>query len=216
MLRTALIFAAVLLVPVAPLVVLGLSFEEQVEGWLGREWTAAARFALIAGLLATDIVLPIPSSAVSTYGGGILGTWPATAASWLGMTAGAALGFALARSLGPRFAERMAASGDLERMALLCRRFGPAALAVTRALPILAEACVIFVGVNRLSWRRFLPPVVVCNFLVSLVYAAFGEYFRGRDALLSAAIISGTIPLGIALVTRRCLPRGDAPAAGPP
>ena len=201
----------VLAVPLVPLLVLGLSFESQVEDRLRIEMTAAARSALIAGLLAVDLFLPVPSSAVSTYGGGMLGMWPATAASFVGMTAGAMLGFALARWLGRRFALRGSTDQDLRQMEKVIQLFGPLALLVTRALPILAEACVVFAGSAGLSWKRFLPPVLVGNLLVSLCYAAVGAYFKDHDALPAAVVASGVVPLGIALVARSLLPGRDRP-----
>ena len=207
--RTTLLIVAVLLVPVLPLLVIGLSFEERVEGLFQTELSAQARFGLIVAALSSDILLPIPSSAVSTFGGGILGTWPATLASWLGMTIGAVIGFGLARALGRPFAARRAGSKDLDQMAALTEKFGPLALVLTRALPILAEACVLLVGATSLSWRRFLIPVMVANFVVSATYASFGEYFEGQDALPAAVIASGAVPLVLALALRRWLPSLD-------
>lgn len=108
--RRLLIVSAALLVPVLPLIVLGLSFEERIESLLSVEMTLARRFWLIVGLLSVDIVLPIPSSAVSTYGGGRIGLWPAFAASFLGMTLGSLVGYALARWLGEPFAAGLLAT----------------------------------------------------------------------------------------------------------
>lgn len=206
--RSLVLVAVALLVPVLPLFVLGFSFEEQLEAVLQQEFSAVVRCALIVGLLATDLFLPVPSSMVSTYGGGVLGTWAATGASWVGMTLGALAGFGLARALGRPFALRFAGAEDLARMEDLSRRFGPLALLVTRALPILAEACVLLMGATRLSWRRFLIPVVIGNFVVSLTYAACGEYFQGIDALPIAVVGSGAVPLIAALALRRWWPMG--------
>ena len=206
--RAALFVLAAVSVPIFPLLVLGLAFEDRVaERVRAAELSPAGRFGVIVGVLALDILLPVPSSAVSTWGGAVLGAWAGAAASALGMTAGAVLGFALARALGMRFASRFAGAADLEQTAALYRRFGPMALAVTRALPILAEACVLLVGAAGLSWRRFLVPVVVGNVVVSVTYAACGQYFQGRDALPVAVIASGTVPLLLALVARRWLPQ---------
>lgn len=200
----ALLVTVVLLVPVLPLAFLG---QDQVAAWLQAERSPGLQLALIVAALATDIFLPVPSSAVSTYAGGSgLGIWPATLASWVGMTLGAVLGFGLARLFGERFAARLAGRHDLERISLLSRRYGPLALLFTRPLPILAEACVLLMGATRLSWRRFLVPVAAANLVISLTYAACGRYFQGTDAFPIAVVASGTIPLAIALVARWLLP----------
>lgn len=206
-LRSTLILSVVLAVPVIPLLVLGLSFEDRVNDWLTATRSPGLHFLMIAGVLATDVFLPVPSSAVSTYAGGSgLGMWPAVAASWIGMTVGAILGFGLARMFGDRFAARFAGERDLDQMAVMSRRFGPLAIVLTRALPILAEACVMLMGATGLSWRRFLPAMAGANLVVSITYAGFGVYFEGSNAFLAAVIASGTIPLVAALLARKWMP----------
>ena len=206
--RLVLISFAMVAVPIFPLLLLGLAFEDQVESWLSAaSLSTEARFGVIVGLLAGDILLPIPSSAVTTWGGGVIGVAGATAASTLGMTLGAVIGFGLARMLGHRFVDRRSGAGDLERTATLVGRYGPIALVITRPLPILAEACVLVVGSTGLTWRRFLPPVLLSNVLVSVTYAAAGAYFRERGAFSPAIVLSGTIPLLAALVARKWLPK---------
>lgn len=207
MLRSALILTAVLAVPVLPLLVLGLSFESQLTDWLSAERSPTVHFLVIVAILATDIFLPVPSSAVSTYAGGSgLGMWPAVAASWIGMTLGAVIGFSLARGLGDRFTTRFAGARDLDQMSALTRKYGPMAIVLTRALPILAEACVLLMGATGLSWRRFLPAMILSNLAISITYAAFGVYFAGTAALPAAIVASGTVPLAVALLARKWMP----------
>ena len=205
LLRGLLLITTVLLIPVIPLVVLGSAYESQVTHWLEAELSFSERFWLLAGVLATDIFLPIPSSAVSTYGGGILGTVYASLASFLGMTIGAILGFGIARKLGQPFVTKLVGETELPQMIALCNRFGSASLILTRALPLLAEACVLLMGAARLSWNQFLLPVLTSNAIISIVYAACGEFFQGQNALPWAVIASGVIPLVISVFARRYL-----------
>jgi uncharacterized membrane protein YdjX (TVP38/TMEM64 family) len=210
-LRATLWLAVFLAVPVLPFLFLGEAFETQVEGWLVADSGEApvsdgVRMLFVVGVLATDILLPIPSSAVSTWAGGALGIWQATLASWIGMTLGAVLGFTLARTFGARFVNRRAGTSDVDQMAELSRRYGPLALVLTRALPILAEACVLLMGASGLSWKRFLLPVAASNLMIAFVYAAFGRLALKHNLLPAAAVLSGTVPLLIALLARRWLP----------
>jgi uncharacterized membrane protein YdjX (TVP38/TMEM64 family) len=204
-LKPVLIMALVLAVPIIPFLLLGEEFEASVADWVRRDMSPGVRASLVVCVLATDIFLPVPASAVSTWAGGVLGWGPGVIASWLGMTLGAAIGFGLSRAFGNRFARRFAADRDLSGLRSTTRRFGPLALMITRALPILAEACVLLVGATRLSWRRFLWPVALGNLIVSVVYCACGAISREYDSLLPAAVISGMIPLLAALVARRSL-----------
>jgi len=211
-LRPLLLIAGALLVPVVPFLLLGESFEEQVAAWVRQEWSPQTQFGLIVAALSTDILLPIPSSAVSTYAGGVLGFASGTLASWVGMTAGACLGYGLARLAGRPLAARFAGEKDLTRVQELARRYGATALVLTRPLPILAEACVLLMGVVRLRWSLFLVAVMLSNLAVSATYAAFGQWFEASDSLPVALGISLIVPLIFTWLVRRHL-RGDGTEA---
>lgn len=196
------IIAAILLVPIIPFLLLGEGFETQIEEWFKQDHSSTFQFGLIVLLLSVDIFLPIPSSAISTYAGGVLGTLPAALASWIGMSLGAISGFAVARWGGAPIAKKFSKPDDLERLKSLTQEHGVTTLLLTRPLPILAEAAVLLVGTTRLSWSKFLPPVLVANLMISIVYAAFGEFFAGRNALMAAIVISLFLPLIFALIVR--------------
>ncbi|MDA1018022.1 MAG: VTT domain-containing protein, partial [Planctomycetota bacterium] len=155
-LRASLMLSLFLAIPIIPFLVLGESFEQDVQRWLVQEQETASRiqFALVAGILASDIFLPIPASAVITFAGGEMGLWPATFWSWIGMNIGACLGFGLSKWLGKPFARRFAEPEDLERIERVSEKLGAVVLLATRPLPILAEACVLLIGTTSLSWRR--------------------------------------------------------------
>ena len=201
-LRGFLLVSGTLLLPVLPLIVLGLAFEERVEQWLARPMSGDERFGLIVGLLSVDLFLPIPSSAVSTYGGGRIGFLPAASASFLGMTLGSGLGYLLAWRLGESFARRFTGASDWNRLAMLAQRIGPAALIVTRPLPLLAEAGVLLLGALRLPARQFWPALLIGNLLVSSIYSAVGAWFQNSDALPWAIGSSAIVPLLLTWIAR--------------
>ncbi|MCA9101126.1 MAG: VTT domain-containing protein [Planctomycetales bacterium] len=206
LLRTTLLIAAVLLVPIVPFLFLG-GWEDRMLGWINTppasQWTVAW---LVVGLLAVDIFLPVPSSAVCTFSGAHLGWLAGGLAAWLGMTAGSVVGFALARALGRPLAERFANPGDLDRSDQLGRRFGTAVLVMTRPLPVLAEAAVLLMGVSQLSWRRFLISVGLSNLGVALVYAVFGRMAFEQNALALALLASVALPVVATIFVRWWLP----------
>ena len=206
--RPLILISLVLLVLIVPFLLLGDSFEAQVQEWVQQEWSTRTRFWMIVLILSLDILLPIPSSGVSTYAGGKLGFLSGTLASWLGMSLGAVLGFALARWLGRPFALRFGGR-DVSAIEGAQLQFGPAVLVFTRALPILAEACVLLMGVLKLPWRNFLPAVLLSNLVISMAYAAFGAYFVERDSLAVAVIASVLLPLGIAILVRKRIRRNS-------
>ena len=84
-------------------------------------------------------------------------------------------------------------------------RLGPLFLIVMRGVPVLAEASVLLVGVNHLQWKRFLPPVLVSNFVISLVYAAAGNIAGHRQEMTLGIAIAVGLPIVLGLVVRRWL-----------
>ena len=134
-----------------------------------------------------------------------------TAVSWAGMSAGAIAAFALARWLGRPVARRFVGDGELDRMERLSAHYGPLLLVLTRALPVLAEASVLLMGVHRLAWSRFLPAVLLSNLGIALAYAALGDYAAQRHWLPAALGVSMAAPVLAAWFARRLLSeRGPA------
>ena len=204
--RWSVAITLVLLVPIIPFLSFGDSLEAQVEGWFDDSLSPQATAAIVVALLASDILLPIPSSFVSTLAGARLGFWRATIVVWLGMTLGATIGFALARAFGKPLAQRFSSADDLRRMESLAEERGPAVLALTRPLPVLAEASVLLLGAVGVPWHRFLPVVTLANLGLATAYAGLGHYAgqEGNLAVVLAASIA--LPLLATTATRYWLP----------
>jgi len=198
--------ALVLLVPVVPFLSFGNWLETEIESWCDPSTSGPVKVALVVSVLAADIVLPVPSSAVSTFGGAQLGAFWGTLASWLGMTVGTVAAFGLARVWGHRLAARWTDADDLARMEALCERFGPAIVVVVRPLPVLAEASVLLLGAMNLSWRRFLVPALASNLGIALVYSLLGELAIAHGHLAAALAASIAVPVLALLLARRWLP----------
>ena len=193
----------ILAIPIVPFLLFGTRVEAWFAAWKENPPAAPAVAAVVIGLLATDIFLPIPSSVVATLAGYQLGALGGTAATWAGMTIGAVIGFALARWLGPAFVTWMTRQADLKRTQMLTQRFGPLILVLGRGVPVLAEATVLLMGMHGLSWRRFLPPVLLANLGLAVAYAAFGE-LAGKYQLLPLALgVSIALPVVMVALFRQ-------------
>lgn len=213
-LRAAALLGAFLLIPILPFLWLGESFESSLLQVIRQPTSTPSLCAWIIGLLSADIFLPVPSSAVITYAGGMLGWKWATVVSFGGLSLGSIAGFALARLLGQPILRRFSDEAVHSRLGQWIQAHGVAALILTRALPILSEACVLILGSTRMSWARFLPPLLGCNALLALSYSACGAFFSGDHGFLVAVIASGALPLFIALGIRRRFQRAEDPPAG--
>jgi uncharacterized membrane protein YdjX (TVP38/TMEM64 family) len=195
LMRPLFLIVFVLLVPILPFLVLGQPFEAWPAVWQQSPPSRVVLATLAVGLLASDILLPVPSSVVNTLAGSQLGAPLGTAVCWLGMSLGSMLGFALARYGGRPLAERFCKPEQLRQMEQLSFRYGPGILVLFRAVPVLAEASILLVGLHGLSWRRFLPPVLLSNLGIALAYAWFGQYAAQRQWLPLALGIAVAVPL---------------------
>lgn len=190
-----LLISLALAAPIVPFALFGDRLESSVEAWLAQTDSPAVVAGAVFTLLASDVLLPIPSSFVSTYAGAQLG-WPiATVVSAAGMSLGAAIGFALARYAGRPLVGRIATQSDLDRMQRVVDRLGTQAVVVTRALPVLAEATLLVVAALGHRWQRVWPALVASNVGIALVYSLFGAWARERGLVVVALVASIALPV---------------------
>jgi uncharacterized membrane protein YdjX (TVP38/TMEM64 family) len=172
---------------------------ENFEGWTTYILNAAAGhrgwIAVFLGLLlAGDILLPVPSSMVSTAAGFFLGFAGGMLTSLAGMTMSCAAGFWLGARYGRPLTHRMVGAEGIERLEQMQRRFGDGAVVAARAVPVLAEASVLFAGMSKMPVLRFMMLSTLSNLGISAVYAAVGTLSATVNAFLLAVAGSILIP----------------------
>lgn len=183
-------------------------FASQLEAWTANVLESAAdRSVLIAVFLATvltvDIVLPIPNSLVSTAAGFFLGFIPGTIVAWIGNTASCVLGYWVGLRFGRPVANRLVGADELERLEASARRLGDWVLVISRAVPVMGEASVLFAGMSKMPVKRFLVLVALANLGMSAIYAAVGAFAAEVNTFLLAFFGAILVP-GIAmLIVRR-------------
>ena len=168
----------------------------------GRMFAAS----VIALALASDVVLPVPSSLLATASGMLLGLSMGATVTWVGMQAGALIGYYVGSSLGTRAISRFVGAAELERAAESHRRWGGVSLITTRAVPVLAESSVVFAGALRMPLPRFLSLTGASNAAIAAVYAFVGAHALEARAFLFAFAASVIIP-GCAMILHRFLMR---------
>jgi uncharacterized membrane protein YdjX (TVP38/TMEM64 family) len=147
----------------------------------------------IAGLLASDVFLPIPSSIVSAVAGALLGFWNGTVAIWAGMGVACLSGYWFGAQASAA-ARRFVGDAGMARAASLAARYGDYAIVLCRPIPVLAEASVIFAGVVRRPFRRFLLLAGSSNLGIAVGYAAIGAFSMRIDAFLLAFLAGVAVP----------------------
>lgn len=201
-LRLGVLIALLLAFVLVPFGLFGRAMDAWVLGTL--ESISAARLlaaALIAGVLAADIVLPTPSSVVSTAAGALLGVPLGATVSWVGMSFGCALGYWLG-SQGRDAARSFIKQEDLAHAEAVSAGYGAWSVAVLRAVPVLAEASVLLAGVARMKRSRFFLITLPANAGISLAYASVGAYAANVSSFLLALAGAVTLPLLAMLATQ--------------
>ncbi len=204
---------AVLMVLLLAIILLPfLAVGEPTEAWmeaLTRRFQdrPVATFLMVAGCLAGDVLLPVPSSIVSTLGGAALGVGGGTLASWLGMMISCLLGYWLGRT-GRPLGRWLVGASEMGRLERLETRVGDGVIVVVRAVPVLAEASTILAGMGRMRLSRFVWMSALANLGVSAVYAVIGSLSSRLDAFLPAFGVSLLLAGLAILIGRRHVPPG--------
>ena len=175
-----------------------VAFEGPIMDWTQRALAVARDkpglgAALVIGLLAGDVVLPVPSSLVSVFAGAAFGWLAGAAVIWIGMTLGCVAGYAVGFSAGRLLALRVVGDAELERAKRLFESAGPVALIVTRAVPVLAETGTLAAGATRMPLLGFLLSTSLANAAVAAAYAAVGAAAAASQSFL-------VLFLGLALI----------------
>ena len=194
----ALLFGVVLV----PFLLLGGASNTWIEGWLDADGSRAAAAAVIISALTLDVFLPVPSSLVSTASGALLGLWLGVAVSTVGMTLGCILGYWSGRRFGVQLVVRLVAPRDLEHVRVQFRKSAGWALALSRPVPVLAEASTLLAGLSVFPVRRFLVITFLANAGVSTIYSIAGVNASEWPWFLLAIAASCALP-GVALLVRR-------------
>lgn len=181
-------------------------FEEPISAWTlagvrDRSQHGPGVFLWIAGALAADVFLPIPSSIVSTLAGVLLGFPKGLAASWLGMTIGSLLGYWFGIVAGERIVRKTTGDAELARVAALFNRFGAWAIVLSRPVPVLAEASVIAAGSFRMPFPLFVLTSTMSNLGISAMYVYAGA-MQGTESFVLVFLAAIGLP-GISMLLMR-------------
>lgn len=149
-----------ILIPIIPFVVIG---ELPGQRWLSATDESAFLFGITGmGLLASDVLLPIPSSIIGTMLGARLGFLPGLLWCWCGLVLGNSVGYLAGRLLLSRFAPKTYHTPTL----LL--------LFITRPVPVLAEALTFTAGAEKMKLSTFLLVSIAGNGIYALALSGNG------------------------------------------
>ncbi len=166
-----------LAVIIIPWAMFGAPIDRSIEQLLTETANRPAlTMVIVVALLAADPLLPVPSSLVGVLAGAVLGVGLGALAVWLGLMAGCGLGYWLGARPGRWAAGRILTATDMAGLARVADGVGIVALAVTRPVPVLAEALVLLAGAAQMSPMRFLLVITPANAFTAFAYAGLGAF----------------------------------------
>lgn len=178
--RSVLVILIALLIPILPFAVIG---ELPGERWLSQADDSALLFGLAGGgLLAADILLPVPSSIVGTLLGSRLGFTAGLLACWLGLVLGNLIGYGAGRLLLSRLGEQLPQAPTLLM------------LFVSRPVPVLAEAVAFTAGAERIPLWRFLGVCTAGNLVYATALCGVGATWLPQGAVGLPLVLALGVP----------------------
>jgi len=213
-----LLIVTVLIVCAIPL----LLFSEQRQQFLGEvvstEWAESHPWlaaGLVIGMFASDILLPVPSSAVCATAGHLFGLGIGTMLCWIGLNISALVGYWMGRVLGWAAIDRFSDREETDLVGKQIDRWGVWPIVAFRPLPVLAEASILLLGVYRFPQSKFWPPIIFTNFVVAATFVAIGTWFSEQDNFAIGLLLSCALPtIGLLIwvgVTSRRIRKNDQP-----
>ncbi|MEG2415272.1 MAG: VTT domain-containing protein [Kiritimatiellia bacterium] len=206
-----------LLIAVACLIVIPfICFEASINAALDRVMALSDNApwrvgGVLFGALALDIVLPIPSSLVSTWCGMFFGLWEGFFISFMAMNVSCVLGWIIGSKCSG-IAQRLIGEREFSALRAFITRYGVTVLIALRAVPVLAEASVLFAGVAQLPARQSMLFLVLGDAAVSFAYAWVGSMGRASDAMMPAFLASMALSALLLLLAKVLRPRRDSNA----
>ncbi len=153
------------------------------------------------GLLAADLVLPVPGTVVMSALGFVYGTAVGGLVAAAGSIVAGLCGYGVGRLIGEKAARKLLGDGDFEKGQRVFSRGGGWMIALSRAVPILPEALSCTAGLVRMPFGRYLAALSCGSLPVGFLYAWIGAV--GRDAPGWAFGFSIVVPALLWLVAGR-------------
>lgn len=216
--RWVVFLTIVLAIILIPFFLFGKEIEDWTRGFVdsatAHPLTAAT---VLSSMLASDIILPVPSSLASTAAGLLLGFPAGIATSMAGMTVSCIAGYWLGRKCAQPVVAHFVGQQETERLKALSNRFGAWAIVISRPVPVLAEASTVFAGISKMPQGQFLLLSTLSNLGISIVYAAIGAFSAEANTTYSFIIafaFSMLVP-GVAMLLGRKIQNNKCKSATP-
>jgi uncharacterized membrane protein YdjX (TVP38/TMEM64 family) len=186
---------ALLLVPI---VILDDEIDAHFSGEQGLENLRAyggVAWIVGMGLIVSDLVLPVPSTAVIAALGMLYGPWLGGLIGGLASILAGMIAFAGCRMMGVRVQRYLVGEANLERLSRFYARFGLSAIALSRWMPLLPEALCCLAGMARMPAGAFLAALACGSLAMGFAFGWMGQAYLERP--VAGLVVSALIPLAV-------------------
>ena len=181
-----------------PILLFGDTIDESFGGEEGlrrlREYGAWAWLVGIV-LIISDLVLPVPSTAVISSLGMLYGPWLGGLIGGIGSLLAGLVAYGGCRLMGKRVHDLLVGPANLDKLGRFFARYGLWAIALSRWMPLLPEALCCLAGMARMPLRPFLAALACGSFAMGFAFGFLGVNYLDRPA--AGLIISALIPLAV-------------------
>lgn len=126
--------------------------------------------ALSTLLLASDLLLPVPSILVMYFNGYVLGTFSGTLVSLAGLMLGCVAGYYLGK-----MGSKKQSQVSTHRALLFLEKYGSLAILLSRGIPILSESICVVCGFNNMPFKHYLLYNLIGYLPLCVLYAYCGS-----------------------------------------
>jgi uncharacterized membrane protein YdjX (TVP38/TMEM64 family) len=195
MLRLLGLFLLLALIVLVPFAIWGAGFGRSFTPEGAAAWLAGyGQWAGVAGilLLMSDLVLPIPATAVMAALGFVYGPATGGLVASLGSFLSGALGYLLCRWFGRPLAARLLGPEDLIAGERLFARVGGWLVVWSRWLPVFPEVIACMAGLSRMPPLAFFAALACGSLPLGFAFAMIGH--AGVDHPVLALALSAVLP----------------------
>lgn len=209
------IFLGLAVILLIPFFIWGDVFTGWFTGDAAIEWIRArgayGQIAVVL-LLMSDLILPVPGTAVMSAAGYLWGTVMGALVSATGSFCAGLFAYWLCRQFGRGIAAKLAGEEDLKRGERIFRERGAWFIAVSRSFPLLAEVIPCLAGLSKMPFRTFVLSLAVGCVPMAVIFAYIGQI--GQEDAGLALTLSAVVPAVFWVGVRFWLKREDAKHKG--
>ncbi|MCP4580565.1 MAG: VTT domain-containing protein [candidate division Zixibacteria bacterium] len=186
---------------ILPFLIFGPDFESIIK-YRFLQSDRYVSFLIVIVLLSMDIVLPIPSSAVSIWSGYSLGITWGTISTSIGMTVSCIIGYFLGKH-----SSFLLSKNSLNKFRQVDKRVRVSSIIFFRGVPVLAEAFAMAMGLGNYPFKEFLLWSTLANIGISFIYALAGYMGNNLNNIFLVVLSAIALPIVFQLLKYLTLSR---------